>query len=275
MESLQMANWNDKVVLVTGGSRGLGLAIAEAFARHGAAVTILARDAAQLERALGELRAAAGAGARVASAIADVTRAEQVDAAVQQVVGRHGRLDVLVNCAGRSARGAVLETSAEDFRALLELNFLSVVHATQAAAPQLLLARGHVVNIGSLASKVGARYYGAYPATKHALAAYTQQLRLELGPQGLHVLLVCPGPIARREPDERQGIADANVPSWARQPGGNARIRAIDPRRLAERIVRACERREPELVVPWKARLLFSIAALSPRLGDWLLRRMT
>jgi uncharacterized protein len=269
-----MADWTDKVVLVTGGSRGLGLAIADAFVRRGVAVAILARDGEQLARAEAELRSNV-AGARVTTLVADVTRSDDVTRAISEVIGRHGRLDVLVNCAGRSARNGVLETSPEDFRGLMELNFFSVVQMTQAAAPHLMQTRGHVVNIGSLASKVAARWYGAYPATKHALAAYTQQLRLELGPQGLHVLLVCPGPIANVNSASRQHVGGANIPESARKPGGNVRLRALDARRLAERIVRACERREPELVVPWKARILFALAAFSPRLGDWLLSRMT
>ena len=105
-----------------------------------------------------------------------------------------------------------------------------------------------MVNIGSLAAKSASRWVGAYPATKHAVAAYSQQLRLELGPEGLHVLLVCPGPITRK--DERlyplAGLED--VPERARRPGAGVRVRTIPPRRLAQAILRACERRRAELV---------------------------
>jgi short-subunit dehydrogenase len=122
---------------------------------------------------------------------------------------------------------------------------------------------------------------GAYPASKHALAAYTQQLRLELSPQGVHVLHVCPGPIARnasRHETEQRGryAADApGVPDEAQAPGAGARINAIDPTRLAAAILKACERRRPELVIPAKARLLFAISQLSASWGDWLLGRST
>jgi short-subunit dehydrogenase len=98
---------------------------------------------------------------------------------------------------------------------------------------------------------------------------------LELGPEGLHVLLVCPGPIARK--DDRlyplAGLED--VPERARAPGAGVRVGRIKPEWLAREILRACERRRPELVVPGRARLLFALAQLSPRLGDWLVRRMT
>ena len=170
-------------------------------------------------------------------------------------------------------RGKVLDTTPEQFRDLMELNLIALVRCTRAAAPHLLRSRGHVVNIGSLAAKSAARWVGAYPATKFAVAAYSQQLRLELGPQGLHVLLVCPGPIQRQ--DARlyplEGLED--VPESARTPGAGVRVRTIPPQDLARAILRACQRRRPELVVPAKARLLFALAQLWPRLGDWIVRR--
>ena len=171
---------------------------------------------------------------------ADITRQEDVDRLFAQTLDRFGRLDVLVNNAGRSMRGKVLDTTPEQFRDLMELNLIALVRCTRAAVPHLLRQRGHVVNIGSLAAKSAARWVGAYPATKFAVAAYSQQLRLELGPQGLHVLLVCPGPIQRK--DARlyplEGLED--VPEQARAPGAGVRVRAIPPQELARAILRAC-----------------------------------
>jgi short-subunit dehydrogenase len=141
--------------------------------------------------------------------------------------------------------------------------------------PHLLKQRGYIVNIGSLASKTSSRWVGAYPATKHAVAAYSQQLRLELGPQGMHVLLVCPGPIASDEKDRPPLEGTDSVPEEARRPGGGVRLNAIEPQRLAEQVLRACERGVPELVIPGRARLLFALAQLWPGLGDWIVRRKT
>jgi short-subunit dehydrogenase len=139
-------------------------------------------------------------------------------------------------------------------------------------------SRGHLVLIGSLASKVAAGYLGAYPASKFPIAALAQQLRMELGDKGLHTLLVCPGPIARdggNESESRYANQAPGVPAAAQQPGGGAKVRAIDPTWLSERILRACEERRAELVVPRYARLLFAASQLSPRFGDWCLRKMT
>jgi short-subunit dehydrogenase len=113
---------------------------------------------------------------------------------------------------------------------------------------------------------------GAYPASKFALAAYTQQLRLELGERGLHVLLVCPGPIAREDSGQRYAASN-NVPAETLKPGAGARLKLIQPDDLAAKILKACEGREAELVVPSKAKWLFALAQLSARFGDWYLRR--
>ena len=131
------------------------------------------------------------------------------------------------------------------------------------------------MNIGSLAAKSASRWVGAYPATKHAVAAYSQQLRLELEPQGLHVLLVCPGPIERKDSTLRALEGLENVPDRARQPGAGVRTKAIPPQWLAAQILRACERRAPEIVVPGYARLVFAVAQLWPRLGDWIVLKKT
>jgi NAD(P)-dependent dehydrogenase (short-subunit alcohol dehydrogenase family) len=264
--------WEGKVVLVTGGSGGLGKSIAEAFARRRARVVLAARGVEALQELGHHMRAL---GHDVLSLPADVTQQPQVELLFEEALSQFGRLDVLVNNAGRSARRAVLDTTPDDFRQMLELNLLAAVRCTRAAAPHLKATQGHIVNIGSLASKVATRYLGAYPASKFALAACTQQLRLELAPEGVHVMLVCPGPIAREKLRTYGAEDQPNLPEAARQPGAGAKARPISPEVLAEKIVAACERRRPELVVPAKARLLFALSQLWPRWGDSILRRMT
>jgi len=267
-----MSYWSGKVVLVTGGSSGLGRVIADGFAAAGAKIVIVGLEEAGVQSAASEMQAAG----RDATGIqADITQQTDVDRLFAEAIGRCGKLDVLVNNAGRSMRGKVLDTTPDQFRELMELNLIALVRCTRAAAPHLLASRGHVVNIGSLAAKSASRWVGAYPATKHAVAAYSQQLRLELAPQGLHVLLVCPGPIERNDPRlyPLGGLED--IPERARRPGAGVKTKAIPPQRLVAQILRACERRVPEIVAPRSARLLFAIAQLWPTLGDWIVLRKT
>jgi len=269
---IMMRFWQDKVVLVTGGSSGLGRIIAETFAAAGAKLAIAGLEAEAVETAARRFQQS---GTDALGVRADITCQDDVDRLFDQTLRRFRRLDVLVNNAGRSMRGKLAETTPEEFRELMELNLIGMVRCTRAALPHLLERKGHVVNIGSLAAKSAIRWVGAYPATKHAVAAYSQQLRLELGPQGLHVLLVCPGPIARKDPRlyPLEGLED--LPESARQPGAGVRVPAVPPERLARAILRACEKRWPELVIPGYARLLFAIAQIWPRLGDWLLLQNT
>ncbi len=234
LEFMPNSYWQDKVCAVTGGSSGLGLAIARALAERRAKVIVVARNKAPLEAVAVELR---NIGAHVAAVAADVTRQEDVDRVASTIAADFGRLDFLCNAAGRSGRGAILDTTPEDFQQLIDVNLLATVRTTRALAPKLLESRGHLVNIGSLASKVAPRYMGAYPASKFAVAAYTQQLRLELGPRGLHVMLACPGPIARDEPTPRYVAAAPGVPNAAQRPARGPSygrsIRTAWPRRFS------------------------------------------
>ncbi len=265
-------SWKDKVVLVTGASQGLGREIARAFAAAGATVAAVARGEETLAATAAELNQQVPG--TVVPLAADITRDADVANLFAEVRSRFGRLDVLVNNAGRSARKEILATSPADFHELMELNLYALVRCTQAAAELLLESHGSVVNIGSLASKSAARYLGAYPASKFAVAAYSQQLRLELGTRGLHVLLVCPGPIARDQV-RTYGAEQSGLPESAAKPGAGVQTKAIRPEELAARIVTAVERRQPELIMPAKARILFVLQALSARWGDWLVLKKT
>ena len=267
-----MSHWQDKVAVVTGGSAGFGWALTQSLAQAGAKVVMADCDQQQLHESLNRLHAS---GHVAAGFPVDVTNPDQVRSLIEKSVHQFGRLDLLANIVGRSARGNLLDTPAEKFREYLEVNFLSMVHCTQAAASHLIQSRGHLVNMGSLAAKSAARFLGAYPVSKFAVAAYSQQLRYELSPLGVHVLLVCPGPMARRDAGRRYDNEAANLPAAAKQPGGGVKLTGIPPEKLAAKVLRACERRVPELVVPSRARLLFAILQLSPKWGDWLLRTVT
>ncbi len=267
-----MSYWQQKVVLITGGAAGLGLRLATHLARAGARLMLADLNQTALDQARTQLQPFS---VPVHGVVTDVTDQQSVDQLFTTLDQQYGQLNALVNCAGRSGRGAVLDTTPETFQSFLDLNFFGTVRCTRAAAPHLLKSRGHLVNIGSLAAKMASSYLGAYPVSKFAVAAYTHQLRLELGPQGLHVLLVCPGPIARPDAGERYDEQAAQLPVSARKPGGGVRIKGLDPDYLAAQILRACERRKPELVIPAKVRLLSAILQLWPSWGDRIIASRT
>ncbi|GIW95106.1 MAG: oxidoreductase [Pirellulaceae bacterium] len=264
--------WQGKVVLVTGGSAGLGEAICRRLVQERASVVAVARNADRLQEAIERWQATPEQACAFA---ADVTQDADVERLAAWVTERYGGLDAVVHAAGLSDRGRLVETPLEKFRQLWELNALAAVRVAQHFWPLLCRSHGHLVLIGSLASKCAARYLGAYPASKFALAAIAQQLRLEGEDSGVHTLLVCPGPIARPDAGRRYDQAVRDLPPEARKPGGGVRLKGIDPDRLARQILESCRKRQAELVVPARARWLFALLQLSPAWGDWLAKRFT
>lgn len=264
-----MDYWHGKRAVITGGSAGLGRALAEVLVDRQARVALVARGQEALDRAASELASRDG---DVVAISADVTNDADMPRVAATVRERWGGVDFVCHCAGRSMRSLAVSTPVAQYREFFDLNFLSSVRCIQAFHEMLTESRGHFVLLGSLAGKIAPRYYGAYPASKFAVSALAQQLRLELGPKGLHVLLVCPGPI-QREVERRYEASD--VPAEALTVAAGAKLRSINPKKLSERILRACERRQTELVVPGKARLLFVLTQLWPSLGDRILRGKT
>jgi uncharacterized protein len=268
-----MGYWDGKVVLVTGGSSGFGYALSSALVGAGADVVLVARDAGRLESAVERLRATGHGGHGILGIPADVTEPADVQRLFAQLRGEKGKLDALFNIAGRSDRGMLLETPADRLRELWELNVLAALRCAGEGRELLSQSRGHLVFMGSLAAKSAARYLGGYCCTKFPLAAAAQQLRLELEPERIHVLLVCPGPIARADAGVRYEQQAAGLPESARKPGGGVRLRGIEPAWLAEKVLAACEKRRAELVVPGKARILFALSQLWPTWGDAIIRK--
>ncbi len=262
------------VVLVTGGSGGLGLAIARTFLDAGYRVVIAGRDTSRLESAKTSL----AHDRHVATACCDVTEKQGAEHAVQTAVSQFSRLDVLVNCVGTSDRGLVENLTLERLDELICQNVHTALLCSVAAIPQLEIREGAIINIGSLASKVGARYLGGYVTAKHALAGLTQQMRLELKPRGIHVGLVNPGPIRREDAGARYQSrveADKNVPAAAAKPGGGTKIKGLAPETVATAVLNCVRYRRPDMVLPRYLRLLIAVGHISPRLGDWLLLKFT
>lgn len=266
-----MGRWANKVVVVAGGSTGLGFAVAREFGQRGAIPILLSRAPQNLTRAVEALRAA---GIAAESQAVDVLDETALQAVVTTLHQRHGGIDVLVNAVGRSTRIELDKADPGQYRELFELNVISAIHCTRACLPALQARRGHVVNIGSLSSKTAWPFLAPYTVSKFALAGYTRQLQVE-GPPEVHFMLVCPGPIRRADAGQRYERGDQQMPPWAMQPGAGAQIDGLEPSYVARRIVRGCERRSLELVLSWRARLLFLISVVSPALATWILRRLS
>lgn len=266
-----VSRWSGKHALVTGGTAGLGRHFAHACAARDMAVTLVARNEMRLNSEVDRLRTLEP-NAKIHTLVTDLAEAGSASEAAKLAAERQP-IDLVCHCAGRSARGRLIETSRSDFESLLKINFLAAAELATVLGSQLAERQGHMVLIGSLASRVAPAYLGAYPTSKHPLSALAQQLRLELGPAGLHTLLVCPGPITRDDSGKRYNKQAVDLPEETKQPGGGAKLKTIDPKWLCDKIFMACERRKPELIAPAKARILFTLTQMSASWGDWLLNR--
>ncbi len=270
------SNYRLGVAVVTGGSAGLGLVIADVLLAARYDVIIVGRDLDRLAEAGRRLtRTARTAGVRSQEMVADVTSEASVAAVFAKVRGDFGRLDVLVNCVGQSDRGRSESITRQRLIELCDANVTSALVCSQAALPMLKESGGVVVNIGSLASKVGARYLGGYCAAKHALAGLTQQMRLEWREYGVHVGLVSPGPIQRPDAGQRYAHSGADAPQSAQQPGGGAKLRGLPPERVARAVLQCIRQRRADIILPSHLRALVAVGHAFPALGDWLIRKFT
>jgi ketoreductase len=210
MDSSTSTATERRVALVTGATSGIGHEIARTLARQGYAVYLCARTGKTLEDTLAELRAE---GLDADGSTCDVTSPEQVRALVAAVVERYGRLDVLVNNAGRPGGGATAEVPDELWFDVIDTNLNSVFLVTKAALTgggMLERGTGRIVNIASTGGKQGVVHAAPYTASKHGVVGFSKSLGLELARTGITVNAVCPGyvetPMAERV---RQGYAGA------------------------------------------------------------------
>jgi 3-hydroxybutyrate dehydrogenase len=173
--------------LVTGGGRGIGRAVAEALSGAGARVTVAGRTEAPLRDAVTQQHAAG-------YFIADVTDAQALNAGIRQAVAERGPIDILVANAGGAESAPFAKTDADQFRRMIDLNLMSVVHATQAVLGGMTAGGfGRIVAIASTAGLKGYAYVSAYSAAKHAVVGLVRSLALETAKKGVTVNAVCPG----------------------------------------------------------------------------------
>ncbi len=181
---------HQKVAIVTGAARGIGLAIAKKFLEQGYAVALIDIDAAELARADSTL------GEHTIAIVCDVSDPRQVNAAVGEVKARFGRIDALVNNAGIAVFKPLLETTHEEWERVLAVNLTGPFLLTQLCAPVMLeTSGGSIVNIGSISGLRASTLRVAYGTSKAALAHLTRQQAAELGAMGIRVNLVAPGPV--------------------------------------------------------------------------------
>ncbi|MEU4246503.1 SDR family oxidoreductase [Amycolatopsis sp. NPDC026612] len=240
-----------KVVVITGGGRGIGAATASALSRRRAKVVIGDLDLVQAEKTAGELGAEA--------LPLDVTDVRAFTVFLDEVERRHGRIDVLINNAGIMPLGELEAESDATTRRQLEINLHAVIHGTREAVRRMRPRRsGHIVNVASFAGKAGFPGAATYCATKHAVVGLSEAVHLELHGSGVHVSCVMPG-IVRTE--LASGLGEAKM------------FRSVRPEDVADAIVSALRKPRFDVFVPRSLGTMGKLTRLLPRRAGEALAR--
>lgn len=241
-----MIDWREKVVFITGASSGIGRALSVELGRRGARLGLLARRADVLAEIVAEVE---GAGGRALLLPADVKDAESVRAAAERLRAEFGHIDVLIANAGVGATTAALDLKAADVAEVININLLGAVNSATAVVPEMVArGEGQLVAISSLAAYRGLPKSAAYCASKAALSAFFESLRLDLKGTGVDVTIIHPGFI--------------KTPLTAGRHAQMPYLMELDD--ATKKIVHAIEARRKSYAFPWQLASIVRAAMLMP-----------
>ncbi len=260
----------EKVVLITGGSRGLGLVIARQICARGGNVALIARDADELAHAKADLSPRGG---KVLTIQCDLLDAEQIHAAVRQTIDRFGKIDILINNAGIIEVGPMEHLTPEDFERAMRLHFWAPFELISQVVPEMRIwGGGRIVNISSIGGKVAVPHMASYSASKFALTGFSDAVRAELARNNIHVTTVAPGTMrtGSHVNAKFKGRHD-NEFAWFAASAG-APLISMSADRAARKILAACRRGQPSVTLTFAARGAIVGNALCPNLTGYLMK---
>lgn len=252
-----------KVVVVTGGSMGIGEAIGKVFADQGANVVLLSRDAGRAEAA----RLRIGHAERTVAMACDVRHREEIDRALGLTLHHFNRIDVWINNAGAGMQDTVAAMAMPACRDLFDTNLFSAIACLQAVVPVMRAAGGGtIINISSVAGHIPITFGAAYSASKFAMNAIGKGARLELRADNIHVLTVCPGYVAT---DFGKNMIAARRGSTRPKS-----VRGISAERVARAVYDGYRKQKREVIVPWTMHPVVKLYQLFPSLVEWGMMKM-
>jgi dehydrogenase/reductase SDR family member 7B len=252
----------DKVVLITGGTSGIGKACAFAFGKAGAKVAVSGRSQQNLAQTSQELSAAGIANIAIN---ADVSIEADCQRMVQETIDSFGRLDILINNAGISMRALFQDLDLDVIRKVMDINFWGTVYTTKFALPYIMAAKGSVIGISSIAGYRGLPARTGYSASKFAMHGFLETLRTEMLHKGVHVLIACPGFTAS---NIRNTALAANGQQQGESPRDEGNM--MTPEEVADQILKATIKRKRDLVMTFQGKLTVFLNKWLPGLTDKL-----
>src|SRR5262245_16481589 len=245
--------FQDRVVLITGASNGIGRRLAIDLAARGAIVVGCGRSPERLQAVSAEMQSTSPRSTAIAC---DVAKLDQVREMVNRVLANFGKIDILINNAGIGMRTPFVETAIEVIEALMRTNYLGAVYCTHEALPSMIArGSGHIVNISSGAGKIGTLNIAGYCASKFAMNGLSESLYYELKPLGINVSVICPGPVRT---DFNKSFADIPPKSPTSLVDG--------PEFVSAAVIKAIERKRFEIVLPRWLALICRFKNLTPNL---------
>lgn len=257
-----MRSLQNKVILITGGSSGIGRACANKFGAEGYSVVISGRNEAKLSEAVEALKKV---GVKVTGVVGDVSIELDCKRMVETAIAEYGSLDVLINNAGMSMRAIFTDVESSVIRKLMEINFFGTLYCTKFAIPHLLKKKGSVIGVSSIAGFQGLPGRTGYSASKFAMQGFLDALRIENRNTGLHVLTVCPG------------FTESNIRSSALVADGSAQgespreeKKMMSPEEVADHIFKATTARKTRLILTGEGKMVNFLGKFFPSLVDKL-----
>jgi short-subunit dehydrogenase len=257
-QSPKLKKIRDQVVVITGASSGIGLATAKLAARKGARLVLSSRNGEDLERICEELR---GQGAQVINVVADVSQPDALNHVASAAIREFGQIDTWVNNAGVSSYGKLTKMHLDEKRRIFETNFWGVIHGCRAAVPHLRQNGGAIINIGSVLSNRSIPIQGIYSASKHAVKAYTDALRMELEEEGAPISITLVKPAAINTPYVEH--------ARNHQPGRATHVPPVyAPEVVARAIVYCAEHPKRDIFIGGAGKLFQLMENFMPRFTD-------
>ena len=258
-----MSNFTNKIVVITGGSDGIGKALVAQFLALGAKVATCGRNENKLS-----LLAAEFPSSNLFTAQVDVSKQDQSEAFIKQVVDKWGRIDVLINNAGISMRALVSEVSVQTLQNVMDINFWGTVYCTKAALPSIQQNKGVIVGVSSIAGYRGLPGRSGYSASKFALNGWLEALKTELYASGTHVMWVCPGFTTS---NIRNAALDKNAKAQGESPMDEGAMMSSE--QCATHIIHAIEKRSRSLVLTFTGKRTVFMNKYFPAWADKLVHQ--
>lgn len=257
-----MKRFDDKVVIITGASSGIGKALVYEFAGRGAAVAAAARSTEKLRSLEEELRQS---GKNILTVTTDVSNESDCNNLIEKTIEKFGKIDVLINNAGISMRALFDELDTSVIRKLMDVNFWGTVYCSKSAIPYLLESKGSLVGVSSIAGYKGLPGRTGYSASKFAMQGLLEVIRIENLKKGLHVLVACPGFTAS---NIRKTALAANGTIQEESPRNEQKMMTAEE--VAVHIANAVARRKRTLILTSQGKLTVLLNKFFPALVDKL-----